>query len=493
MFFIHSRHGVNSDVMDQDVLAEIGTIVGEGNYSTRIADLYTYGFDSSIHHVTPDVVVQPRTPQQVVDIVKMANRLRIPVVPRGAGTGLCGGAVPLEKGIVIDLTRMNKIKEIRVEDLYCVCEPGVVYDHLQKALGKYHFSFPPAPGSAEAATIGGMVATNASGMRAIKYGGTRDYVLGLKVVLPTGELIEVGTRTLKNASGYQLERLFVGSEGTLGIIVEVTLRIVPKPKKTAMIVAGFDTLEKAGKCVSALIAKPLLPSAVELMDSTCITAVNRVVNAGLPDVEALCMIEVDGHPAIVAEELEEVAKVCESVGALGLQRSDDPAQMAKWTASRKSVMSSLSRLYPNLCSVSLADDMAVPISKIPDAVVAFGQIAKKYGVIVGTYGHAADGNLHTKMLLDPESEESWKNGEKAVEEIFDVCVQLGGTVTGEHGVGISKAPYFQKERSTMLAAMAAIKKALDPNNIMNPGKLQAWEGSIISHLRYPCDGYCDRG
>jgi glycolate oxidase len=388
--------------------------------------------------------------------------------------------------MVIDLTRMNKIKEVRVEDLYCVCEAGVVYDSLQKALGPYKFTFPPTPGSAEACTIGGMVATNASGMRAVKYGGTRDYVLGLEVVLPTGEIIRVGTRTLKNASGYQLERLFVGSEGTLGIITEITLRIVPKPKKMAMILAGFDTLEKAGKCVSALIAKPLLPSAVELMDSTCIRAVNKAINAGLPDVEALCMIEVDGDPKVVAEELVEVVKVAESIGAIGLQQSDDTAQMNKWTNARKSVMSALSRYGEGSVSVSLADDMAVPISKIPEAVVEFGRIAKKYNVIIGTYGHAADGNLHTKMLLNPESPQSWRDGERAVSEIFDTCIRLGGTVTGEHGVGISKAPYFQKERASALGAMAAIKKALDPNNIMNPGKMQEWEGCIIQHLRYPC-------
>lgn len=472
--------------MDQTVVEQIGTIVGENNYSTRTAERYTYGFDASIHHVTPDIVVQPRNAEQVSQLVKLANKLKIPIVPRGAGTGLCGGAVPLKGGMVIDLTRMNKIKEIRVEDLYCVCEAGVVYDHLQKALGPYKFTFPPTPGSAEACTIGGMVATNASGMRAVKYGGTRDYVLGLEVVLPTGEIIEVGTRTLKNASGYQLERFFVGSEGTLGIITKVTLRIVPKPKKMAMILAGFDTLEKAGKCVSALIAKPLLPSAVELMDSTCIRAVNKAINAGLPDVAALCMIEVDGDPKVVADELVEVMKVAESIGAIGLQQSDDPAQMAKWTNSRKSVMSALSRYGAGLVSVSLADDMAVPISKIPIAVVEFGKIAEKYGVIIGTYGHAADGNLHTKMLLNPESPESWRHGEMAVRDIFDTCVRLGGTVTGEHGVGISKAPYFQKERATALGAMAAIKRALDPNNIMNPGKMQEWEGCIIQHLRYPC-------
>jgi len=472
--------------MEQDVVEQIGTIVGENNYSTRIADLYTYGFDASIHHVTPEIVVQPRSTEQVSKLMKLANSLKIPVVPRGAGTGLCGGAVPLKGGMVMDLTRMNKIKEIRVEDLYCVCEAGVVYDQLQKALGPYKFTFPPTPGSAEACTIGGMVSTNASGMRAIKYGGTRDYVLGLEAVLPSGEIMQLGTRTLKNASGYQLDRLFVGAEGTLGVITQVTLKIVPKPKKMAMIIAGFDTLEKAGKCVSALIAKPLLPSAVELMDSTCIRAVNKAINAGLPDVAALCMIEVDGDPKVVAEELVEVVKVADSIGAVGLQQSDDPAQMAKWTNSRKSVMAALSRYGPGLVSVSLADDMGVPISKIPDAVVEFAKIADKYGVVIGTYGHAADGNLHTKMLLNPESPESWRAGEKAVRDIFDTCLRLGGTVTGEHGVGISKAPYFQKERASAIIAMKAIKNALDPNNIMNPGKMQDWDGYIIQHLRYPC-------
>jgi glycolate oxidase len=238
--------------------------------------------------------------------------------------------------------------------------------------------------------------------------------------------------------------------------------------------------------VSALIAKPLLPSAVELMDSTCIRAVNKAINADLPDVAALCMIEVDGDPKVVAEELVEVVKVAEGIGAVGLQQSDDPTQMAKWTNSRKSVMSALSRYGAGLVSVSLADDMAVPISRIPEAVVEFAKIAERYGVIVGTYGHAADGNLHTKMLLNPESPDSWRNGELAVRDIFDTCIRLGGTVTGEHGVGISKAPYFQKERASALGTMTAIKKALDPNNIMNPGKLQEWEGCIIKHLRYPC-------
>ena len=470
----------------KDVVKKIVSIVGEEHCSTSIADLYTYGFDSSIHHHTPDVVVRPGSTEEVSSLVKLASREGIPIVPRGGGTGLCGAAVPIKGGMVMDLTRMNRIKEVRVNDLYCVAEAGVVYDRLNEALAPHKFFFPPTPGSGEACTIGGMVATNASGMRAVKYGATRDYVLGLEVVMADGSVIHVGTNTIKNSSGYQLERMFVGSEGTLGIITEVTLKIAPRPKKAAMVLAAFDRLEDAGKCVSNLISVPLIPSATELMDDICIRAVNKAVGADLPDVQAICMIEVDGDPEMVAKELKVAEDVARRSGASSVQVSDDTKQMAKWTSARKSVMSALSRLGDQLVSVSLADDMAVPISKIPDAVVAFHRIAEENQVIVGTYGHAADGNLHTKMLLDPCSEDSWRRGERAVGQIFDAVISLGGTVTGEHGVGISKAPYMMKERPDAWRTMMAIKKALDPQDILNPGKLMQWEGGIIRDLRYPC-------
>jgi glycolate oxidase len=473
--------------LEQDVLDTVRGIVGEGHFSTKTADLYTYGFDASIHHHAADVVVRPASTEQVSKIVALANERRIPIVPRGAGTGLCGGAVPLKGGIVLDMTRMNAIKEVRVEDLYCVVEAGVVFDRLIEALAPRHFTLPTAPGSSEACTIGGMVATNASGMRAIKYGAMRDYVLGLEVVMASGQVIRVGTRTLKNSSGYQLDRLMVGSEGTLGVITEVTLRIAPRAKKAAMTIAAFDSLQRAGKCVSAIIAKPLIPSAIELMDATCIRAVNKTVQAGFPEVEALCMIEVDGEPSVVAAELEEVRRLCQEVGATGVVSSDDPKQMAKWTQARKSIMSALSRFGEGLVSVSLADDMAVPISKIPEAVVEFRRIAERNGVIVGTYGHAADGNLHTKMLLDPTSLDSWKRGEKAVDEIYEVVLHLGGTITGEHGIGSSKGPHLRKERGGAVDVMLAVKRALDPNDILNPGKMMEWEGSVIRDLRYPCE------
>jgi glycolate oxidase len=470
--------------MEADVISKLCQVVGDENCSTRTADLYTYGFDASIHHESPDIVIRPENTQQVSEIVKLANEKKIPITARGAGTGLCGHAVPLQKGIVLDMCKMNKIVEVHVEDLYCVIQPGVVYAQLNKELAKKKFFFPPTPGSGDVCTIGGMVAVNASGMRAIKYGATRDYVLGLEVVLPTGEIMRCGTRTLKNSSGFQLERLFVGSEGLLGIITEINLRVSPLPKARALAMVAFDDLVKAGQCVSNLIAKPLIPSGIEFIDNVCIQAVNNAMHVGFPDVEAMLLVEVDGHPSVVEEEIKMVSEICKESGATSVEFSTEPATMNKWISGRKAVLPSLSRYGEKFVSVSLADDMSVPMSKIPEAVKAFQEIAKKNNVIVGTYGHAADGNLHTKMLLDPQSKTSWDNGEKAVSEIFDAVLELGGTVTGEHGVAISKAPYMQKERPTALATMKAIKGALDPNNIMNPGKMMDWEGSIIAKLRY---------
>ena len=471
--------------MRKAVVEELKKIVSEDRVSTKIADLYVYGFDASIHHKNPDVIIRPVNTKEVSDIVKLAFRTRTPIVPRGAGTAMCGHAVPLKGGIILDMTLMNKIKEVHVEDLYCVVEPGVIYDKLNAVLGKKGFWFPTTPGSGEACTIGGMVVTNASGMRAIKYGATRDYVLGLEIVLPTGDIIHSGTRTLKNSSGYQIDRLMVGSEGTLGIVTEVTLKLAFKPRASAMTLAAFNSLQDAGKCVSNIIARPLMPSAIELMDSVCIKAVNKCMNVGLPDVAAICMIEVDGHPAAVEDELKIVEEICKQSGAVSTEASKDKKRIDYWTYARKAIMPSLSRYGEKFVSVALADDMSVPISKIPEAVVAFQRIAEENGVVIGTYGHSADGNLHTKMLVEPGSDDSWRRGEKAVGQIFDKVLELGGTVTGEHGVSITKAPYMKKERADSLETMRKIKKALDPRNIMNPGKMFDWDGNIIAYLRYP--------
>ncbi len=476
--------------MDQKIIDQIEAVVGKEGYSVEPAVCYTYGFDASIFHSTPEMVVQPRTTEQVSEVMKIAYANRIPVVPRGAGTGLCGSAVPVKGGIVMAMQRMNKVKRVSVADLWVDVEAGVVYNDLNAELAKYGFFCPPSPGSAEACQIGGMVATNASGMRAVKYGATRDFVLGLTFVRADGEIVRCGTRTIKDASGYQLARLMCGSEGTLGIITEVTLKLTTKPKKSASCLCAFDSVEDAGRCISAIIAKPLIPASCELMDSVSIEAVNKARGNPLPDCNALCIVECDGETdEVVDRDIAIVEEVAKSIGAVSVTATKDKALIAQWTDARKSVMTSLAALKPGCSSVSLADDMGVPVSQVPKAVKAFQEIADKYRVTIATYGHASDGNLHTKMVIDPTDKDEWDRGVKAVDEIFDVCVELGGTVTGEHGVGISKAPNFQKERASEMSSIRAIKQAMDPENILNPGKLEQWEGSILTNLRYPCPEY----
>ncbi|MEM2715610.1 MAG: FAD-binding oxidoreductase, partial [Candidatus Thermoplasmatota archaeon] len=388
-------------------------------------ELYAYGFDASIHHATPDIVIKPKNASEVEKIVKIANEHCIPVIARGAGTALCGQAVPIYGGILLDMTGMNKIKEINVNDLYCVVEPGVVYANLNEELAKYGFFFPPTPGSGDVCTIGGMIAVNASGARAIKYGATRDYVLGLEVVFPYGRK-RLGGFTLKNSSGYQIERLIVGSEGTLGIITEATIRLVPLPEKRAVALLPFNDVIDAGKCVSKIISSGITPSSLEIMDSICIKAVNKAMNLGLPDVEALLFIELDGKESEVKDEIEKIKKLFK-----GIEFTDDEKEMQRLWKGRKGILPSLSRYGDNMVSVSLADDMCLPISKIPEAIKEFQKIAKKYGIIVGTYGHAGDGNLHTKVLLNPKDENNWKNAEKAVDEIYTTVKKLHGVARGE--------------------------------------------------------------
>ncbi|MGD8717385.1 MAG: FAD-binding and (Fe-S)-binding domain-containing protein [Candidatus Zixiibacteriota bacterium] len=472
--------------MDKKILDKIEEIVGPTGYTVAPVELRAYAADAGIHLREPEVVVRPANAEQVSGILKLANEHIIPVTPRGAGTALCGHAVPIKGGIVLDLQAMNKIKEVHVEDFYVVVEPGVVYADLNAHLKPQKFFFPPAPGSGDVANIGGMVAANASGVNAVKYGATRDYVLGCEIVLPTGEIIHSGTRTLKNSSGFQLDRLMVASEGMLGVITEITLRIVPLPQKNALAMAVFDDVEKAGQCVSDIIAYPLIPHSLEIMDNICIQAVNKATGLGLPDAEGILLIGVSGHPEAVKDEIKIVADVAEKAGAVDVKFTEDPGEIAALQKGRKAMIPSLSRFKEGMVTVMLADDMAVPPSQVPNAVKAFHEIQSRYdGIYIPTYGHAGDGNLHTKFIIDPTDPDVWERAEKANEEVFDAVLALGGTVTGEHGVSITKAPYFKKERADSLEAMRAVKKALDPNNILNPGKLMDWDQpGIVHYLRY---------
>lgn len=473
--------------MFDKMFKELKDLLGD-NFTKETATRYAYSTDASIYRRMPDAVVRPKNTQDAVDVVKLANKYKVPLVPWGAGTGLCGAAVAMFGGVTVDMQVMNKVKEIAPESLYCVIEPGVVYDELNRQLKKYGYTFPGSPGSGEAATIGGMVAANASGMRAVKYGATRDYVLGLEVVLPTGDVLKCGTRTLKNSSGYQLEKLFVGSEGTLGLITEITLKIVPLPKSRSVALVVFDKVEDAGQVISNIMAYPITPSSMEIMDNTSITAVNKGADAGLPDVGAILIIECDGPIEEVRREMTTIEKICNEGGANSVEITEDPKVFGKWHNARKSVLPALGRYRPDLKIVSLADDMAVPISKIAEAVIEFKKVSDKNKILVATYGHASDGNLHTKFLLDPTNKKDWERAEKTVKDIYDVVLDLGGTVSGEHGVGISKAPFMMKERESAIKTMKAIKKALDPNNIMNPGKTFNWDKDyVITTLRYPAE------
>lgn len=472
--------------LSQQIISELRDIVGDEYCKTSNAEIYVYAFDGGIHRHKPDVVVQPRNTGQVQQIVKLANRYKVPVIPRGAGSGLCGAAVPIAGGIVVDLQKMNRIKDIRIGDLFCIVEPGVVCDNLNSALAPFKF-FIPGPASSEVATVGGMIALNASGEKAVKYGATRDYVLALEIVTPTGEVINTGARTIKHSSGYQLERLICGSEGTLGIITEATLRIAPKPAKIAGCVAAFDNLEQAGQCLANIIARPLIPSQLEIMSAPCIKAVNKAAGMKLPEVEGILLIELDGSPEDVKRDVEEVGQICKSAGAVSVEFTEDEQRITELWKARKQMIPALSILKEDYVTVMLADDMAVPVSQIPKAVAGIWAISQKYDLIIPPYGHAGDGNLHTKVLMNPTKPEHWKQAQSAVKEIYDLIHSLGGTTTGEHGIGITKAPDFHRERRTAIPVMKAIKQALDPNNIMNPFKVMDWEQGFVHELRYPTD------
>jgi glycolate oxidase len=453
-------------------IKKLQEIVGVENVRDNIADRYVYASDASVHRHLPDIVVRPSSIEEVQHILRYANTNKIPVVPRGAGSGMSGQTVPLAGGIVLDMKRMNRIIEIRPEDVLCKVEPGVINDELNRMLKPYGFFFPPTPSSGVICTIGGMIGTNASGNRSVKYGATRDAILGMKVVLANGELVTLGSNTRVDSSGYQLAKLMVGSEGTLGVVVEATLLLSPIPKHRAMGVANFSTLEDAGRMISDTIASGITPSMLELMDNVAITAVNNAQHLGLPDVAAIVIFESNGMvKEAVDDEMKRISEICEKNNGTGVKISDDPKEMKRIYEGRKKLFPSLSRYEEGMVSTALADDMAVPMSKIADAVHEIHEIAKRNNVVMSAYGHCGSGLIHTKILMDTNKKSQWQNAKKAVKEVYDYIQVLGGTTSGEHGIGLSKAPVWKLEKKDSLALMKSIKKTLDPNNILNPQKL----------------------
>ena len=453
-------------------IKKLRDIFGEDNVSDNIADLYVYSSDASVHSKLPDVVVRPGSISEIQEILRYANKNKIPVVPRGAGSGMSGQTVPLDGGIILDIKKMDKILKISPKDVLCKVEPGVINDELNRVLEPYGFFFPPTPSSGRICTIGGMIGTNASGNRSVKYGATRDAVIGMKVVLANGDLVTLGSNTKVDSSGYQLAKLMVGSEGTLGIVVEATLQIAPIPKYRAMGVANFKDLQDAGKMISETIAAGITPSMLELMDKVAITAVNNAQDLGLPDVEAIVIFECNGMTKETVDyEINQIKKICKKNNGTGVEVTHDEKEMTKIYTGRKKLFPSLSRYKEGLYTTALADDMAVPMSKIADTVQKIHEIAEKNNVVMSAYGHCGAGLIHTKILMDTSKRSQWQGAKKAVKEVYDYVHSIGGTTSGEHGIGFSKGPSFKREKKDSLEMMHAIKNALDPNSILNPHKL----------------------
>jgi glycolate oxidase len=451
-------------------------LVGEENYTDVLEDLVPYSYDASVNVHRPDCVVWPESTEQVSEIVKFANDQRIPLVPRGAGTSLSGGVIPINGGIIIDLSRMNRILDVKIEDRYALVQPGVVCDDLNKKLAKYGFTFPPDPASSSVATIGGNVGSNAGGIKGAKYGTTRDYVIGLQVVLPTGEVMNTGSRTMKCVSGYDLSKLFVGSEGTLGVITEITLKINPIPRCAMTAVATFDSLEDAGKAISQTMTSGILPSVMEILDRATLKSIKENTDIDLPEAEMMILTETDGFTwEEVEEQMEVILRVLkENNPSLTKTAKDEGERLELWEA-RKSAYATLARISTSF----VLDDVTVPISKIPELLVGIQEIAKRHGLVVATYGHAGDGNLHPQILYDEYNPEQVEKMERIEEALFRLAVSLKGTLTGEHGIGLSKADYMTLEHDAVeMALMQRIKRAVDPNNIMNPGKMSL-EGSSL--------------
>ncbi|GGK34522.1 FAD-binding protein [Caldalkalibacillus thermarum] len=436
---------------------------------TAEADRHSYAYDASFGYFVPEMVVQPISTAEVVHIVKLANLYKIPLYPRGQGSCLSGGPLPVRGGIVLDLTRMDQKLELYPEDLVAVVSPGVKTADIKNEALKHGLFYPPDPSSAHVSTIGGNVAENSGGPRGLKYGVTRDYVLGLEVVTPEGKVIRTGGRTIKNVTGYDLTKLLVGSEGTLGVITEISLRLIPKPPASMSLMAVFDRLVDSGKSISAILSSGILPAAMEIMDQACIQAVEQYKPGGYPvDAEAILLVELDGHPRAIEDEMKQVEKICQDLGAREVKVARSEREKQRLWQARKLVSPAIARIKPT----KISEDATVPRSRIPDMFQRLMEIRRKYNLQLVVFGHAGDGNLHPNLLVDKRDEDEMRRAEEAITEIFEAAIELGGTLSGEHGIGTMKAPYMERELGVDgVEMMKRIKQAWDPNNIMNPGKI----------------------
>lgn len=455
--------------MDQRLIDELKRITHPERVATTPEDLAVYAYDGTWLEERPEAVVSITSAAEAAAVIQLAEREGIPIVPRGGGSGLAGASVPIKGGIVVSTTLMNRIIEIDTVDMVAVVQAGVVNAALQKAVEAKGYFYPPDPASLRQSTIGGNIATSASGPRCLKYGGTKDYVLGLEVAVPGGSVVRTGGRTIKSVTGLNLTQLFTGSEGTLGIITEATLRIIPAPKARGTVMAVFPHLDDAAEAVTSILGAGVVPLALEMMDQSAIRCVEDYLHAGLPVMaEAVLLVDVDGDQAAVDAQLETVAAVCRAGGADEIQRTANKEESDLLWAARRAVSPSLARLKPN----KLGEDISVPRRAIPEMVRRVAAIAAKHRLTIPLFGHIGDGNLHPNIVCDLRDKEEMERVVQAAREIFEAALSLGGTISGEHGIGLLKKEFLSAAVDpAALALMRAIKGVIDPKGVMNPGKV----------------------
>jgi len=456
-------------LLKKRAIRKLAEIVGQGNIATSQEDLVCYSYDAVNKKFFPDAVVFPADSREISAVLKLANKEQFPVIPRGAGTGFSGGTLPIWGGVVLATSRLNQILEIDTNNLTAVVEPGVVCGEFQKEVENVGLYYPPDPASLAFSTLGGNVAECAGGPHALRYGVTRDYVTGLEVVLPTGEILTTGVRTMKGVVGYDLTRLIVGSEGTLAVVTKVYFRLIPKPEKMLTIMAVFKHIEAATQTVASIIRSKIVPSKLEFMDQDSIKCVEKYHNLNLSaDTQALLLIEIDGDSISVERQADSVEKICRDEEAFRVDRARNSQEAKSLWEVRQAISPSLAQLNPT----KINEDIVVPRSKIPYIINQIEKIKNNYQLTIVSFGHAGDGNIHVNVMIDDKNALEKEKADKAIKEIFQEVLAVGGTLSGEHGIGISKAPYLNMELTEKeMELMKKIKRVFDPNEILNPGKI----------------------
>ena len=456
-------------MLNQHLIEKLKSIVGPDNIALEKQDLICYGYDATQMEFLPDAVIHPGTPGEIAAVLKLANAEKIPVFPRGAGSGFTGGALPKGGGIVLVVTRLNRILRIDTENLIAEVEPGVVTEQFQLAVEKLGLFYPPDPASLKFSTLGGNVAENAGGPRCVKYGVTRDFVMGLEVVLPSGDIIRTGGETYKGVVGYDLTRLLCGSEGTLGVITKIIFKLLPLPEARKTMLTIFDSIDGAAKAVSTIIGNRIIPTTLEFMDHATLQCVEKRFNLGIPaSGRAVLLIEVDGDRELIEKQAARIRELIQPLGLVECKVAKDAAEAEALWKVRRLVSPSLRDVNPNKYN----EDIVVPRSKVPDVIRTIEKIAQKYDIPIVNFGHAGDGNIHVNVMIDKEIPGMEEKAHHAIAEVFQAALDLNGTMSGEHGVGLAKQPYIPLELSPVqIATMQAVKRALDPNNILNPGKM----------------------